>query len=149
MFYCTSGHMGVIVLSFLKLADLSNLISILLRCQIDQKKLGEVYLRLGDLQRTNGNFAQAVEDYLQSLSIYSAVVDAGDRILADVRTFMIHHLFRIVLQTFADTLINFLLRTRFLDPSCSAVALSAGHRVRVCFWSGEGAIRGAIKRAQD
>ena len=51
---------------------------------MDKKKLGEVYLRLGDLQKMNGNYQQAVEDYFSSLKIYAQEVPADDRIIADV-----------------------------------------------------------------
>ena len=51
---------------------------------VDAKKIGEVYLRLGDLQKSNGNYTQAVEDYLQSLAIYGKVCGQDSRILADL-----------------------------------------------------------------
>ncbi|EWM28664.1 nuclear autoantigenic sperm protein [Nannochloropsis gaditana] len=51
---------------------------------VDPMKLGEVYLRLGDLQKANGNFTQAVDDYLRSLEIYAKVCDEDSRVIADL-----------------------------------------------------------------
>jgi len=51
---------------------------------IDPKRIGEVYLRLGDLQKNNGNFSQAVEDYLRSLGIYGKVCGEDSRVIAEL-----------------------------------------------------------------
>lgn len=48
--------------------------------------MGEVYLRLGDLQQCNGNWEQAVDDYTRSLKLYSTELEDDDRTLAMVRT---------------------------------------------------------------
>lgn len=53
--------------------------------QVGAKNLGEVYLRLGDLQRTNGNYVQAIDDYHKALRLYTQAVPEDDRNIADVR----------------------------------------------------------------
>lgn len=54
--------------------------------QVPKKQMGEVYLRLGDLQQCNGNWEQAVDDYTRSLKLYSTELEDDDRTLATVRT---------------------------------------------------------------
>lgn len=47
--------------------------------------LGSVYRRLGDLQKLNANWGQAVEDYGQAYKLYAQEVEADSRVLAEVR----------------------------------------------------------------
>lgn len=49
--------------------------------------LGSVYRRLGDLQKLNANWGQAVEDYGQAYKLYAQEVEADSRVLAEVRAF--------------------------------------------------------------
>ena len=46
--------------------------------------LSEVHCRLGDLERLNGNFARAVEEYGSALELRKQVCESTDRLLVDV-----------------------------------------------------------------
>eukprot|EP00617_Octactis_speculum_P021901 CAMPEP_0185771132 /NCGR_PEP_ID=MMETSP1174-20130828/63307_1 /TAXON_ID=35687 /ORGANISM="Dictyocha speculum, Strain CCMP1381" /LENGTH=394 /DNA_ID=CAMNT_0028456885 /DNA_START=35 /DNA_END=1219 /DNA_ORIENTATION=- len=46
--------------------------------------LGKVHLRLGDLQKLNGNFVDAARDYERCLELRNRIIPANDRRIADV-----------------------------------------------------------------
>jgi hypothetical protein len=52
---------------------------------VPKSTLGSVYRRLGDLQKLNANWGQAVEDYGQAYKLYAQEVEADSRVLAEVR----------------------------------------------------------------
>ncbi|KAL5035564.1 hypothetical protein BDV3_005459 [Batrachochytrium dendrobatidis] len=49
----------------------------------DKKKLGEVYMALGDVSLESGNFEQAITDFLTALRIKEETLDSDDRELAE------------------------------------------------------------------
>ena len=65
------------------LSERSDLVYLL--WQIEKNRLGEVYLRLGDLQKCNGNYQQAIQDYMKSLEIYSGIRSEDERVISEVR----------------------------------------------------------------